>query len=185
MTRSVTTAVNSALIASNVPALLLVDLDFSSGHVRVNNSAVNFSWNGYTWLGLANLGGIEAIHENTALEMSGVKMTLSGIPSEMITHALAEYYQGRSCDIWFSPLDSNLVVLADPVKIFNGRIDTMSIQLGSTCSISLTAESRLTDWERPRVRRYTHEDQITEFPADRGLEYVSQMVEKTLSWGKT
>lgn len=185
MSRTLTTAVANALAADNVPALLLVDLDFSSGHVRVNNSAVTCSWDGETWLGLANLGSVEAIAEHAGLEMSGVRLTLTGIPSEMISIALGEHYQGRDCLIYLAPLSEDHVVLANPVLVFSGRIDTMEIALGDTAAITLTAESRLTDWERPRVRRYTHEDQIAEYPGDLGLEFVPQMAEKVLVWGRS
>jgi len=184
MTRTVTPAVAAALAGEVVPALLLIDLDFSSGHVRVNNSAVNFNWDGHDWLGLATLGSVDAVAEHSGLEMSGVSMVLTGIPSAMISVALGEHYQGRDCLIYLAPLNDSHVVLADPVLVFSGRIDTMEIALGDTAGITLTAESRLTDWERPRVRRYTHEDQIVEYPGDLGLEFVPQMVEKTLVWGR-
>lgn len=185
MSRTLTTAVSNALGGEVVPALLLVDLDFDSGHLYVNNSAVTFNWSGHDWLGLANLGSVEAIAEHSGLEMSGVRLTLTGIPSEMVSIALGEHYQGRACVIHLAPLDSAYTVLADPVQVFSGRIDTMEISLGDTASITLTAESRLTDWERPRVRRYTHEDQLAEHPADLGLEFVPQMAEKVLVWGRS
>jgi hypothetical protein len=185
MSRTLTTAVANALAGEVVPALLLVDLDFSSGHLYVNNSALTFAWNSQTWLGLANLGSVEAIAEHSGLEMSGVRLTLTGIPSEMISIALGEHYQGRACVIYLAPLSSDYAVLADPVQVFSGRIDTMEISLGDTASITLTAESRLTDWERPRVRRYTHEDQLAEHPGDLGLEFVPQMAEKVLVWGRS
>lgn len=185
MSRTLTTAVANALAGEVVPALLLVDLDFSSGHLYVNNSALTFAWNSQTWLGLANLGSVEAIAEHSGLEMSGVRLTLTGIPSEMISIALGEHYQGRACVIYLAPLSSDYAVLADPVQVFSGRIDTMEISLGETASITMTAESRLTDWERPRVRRYTHEDQLAEHPGDLGLEFVPQMAEKVLVWGRS
>lgn len=278
MSHTLTGPVETALASEVVPALLLIDLDFSSGAVRVNNSAVNFFWNRYPaptasqtftvdtgtdvltlsvadtrictgdavqftttttlpaplapattyymikttsatfkvaasiadaiagaaidltttgtgthtvqlynqlWLGLAHCGSVSAISETSGLEMTGVSMSLSGIPSAMITTALAEYYQGRDCNIWLAPLDANCAVLADPVLVFPGRIDTMSIELGDTASITLTAENKMADWNKSRVRRYTHEDQIAEYPSDLGLEFVPQMVEKVLVWGRS
>lgn len=185
MSRNLTTAVDEACAADHVPGLLLVELDFPSGFVRANTSAITFEWDSHTWYGVGNVGSVDAIVEHSDLQMTGVSLTLTGIPSEMVARVLGEHYQGRSCRMWFAPLDDNYIVLADPVLVFSGRMDTPDIQLGETASISLTAESRLTDWERPRVRRYTNEDQLSEYPGDRGLEYVAQMVEKTLVWGRT
>lgn len=185
MSRTVTTAVSNALAAEVVPCLLLVELDWPSGFVRVNNSAVTFSWAGETWLGLENLGSVDVITENADMEMSGVTLTLTGIPPDMISRVLGEHYQGRDCKIWMAPLSADYAVLADPVLVFPGRIDAAVISLGDTASIKITAENKMADWERARVRRYTHEDQIAEYPTDKGLEFVPQMVEKVLIWGRT
>lgn len=183
--RDLTPGVSGAVQDGHVPALLLVELDFPSGFVRANTSAVNLEWDSHTWYGVGNVGGVDVIAEHSDLQMTGVSLSLTGIPSEMIARVMGEHYQGRSCKLWFAPLDDNYIVLADPVLVFSGRIDASDIQLGDTAAISVTAESRLTDWERPRVRRYTNEDQLAEYPGDRGLEYVAQMVEKTLVWGRT
>lgn len=185
MSRITTAGVDAAHAAANVPTLILVELDFPSGFVRVNNSAVNFEWSGHTWLGLAELGSIDGVTEHSDLQMTGVSLTLTGIPPEMISRVLGEQYQGRSCQVWQSPLSEAYQILANPVLIFSGRMDSCDIAIGDTAVVSLTAESRLTDWERPRVRRYTHEDQLAEYPGDKGLEFVPQMVEKTLVWGRS
>lgn len=185
MSRTLTTAVNAALASDNVPGLLLVELDFASGALRVNNSAVTLPWNGHDWLGAGNLGTVETVTEHSDLQMTGIAMQLTGIPPTMISRVLGEQYQGRSCTVWFAPMNADYIVLADPVIIFIGRLDACDIALGETATVTLSAESRLTDWERPRVRRYTHEDQLAEYAGDKGLEFVPQMVEKTLVWGRS
>ena len=52
-----------------------------------------------------------------------------------------------------------------------------------SASITLTAESRMIDLNRPRVRRYTPEDQKIDYPNDKGLDYVSSLQEAEISWG--
>lgn len=185
MSRDLTPDVSAAVQDGYVPALMMVELDFPSGVLRANTSCVTFDWDGHVWYGLGQLGSIDPVPEFSDLQMTGVSLSLTGIPSDMVSRVMGEHYQGRSCKLWFAPLDSDYRVLADPVLVFSGRMDTPDIQLGETASISLTAESRLTDWERPRIRRYTNEDQLAEYPGDRGLEFVAQMVEKTLVWGRT
>ena len=61
----------------------------------------------------------------------------------------------------------------------------MNIEAGETATISISVESRLVDWERPRVHRYTNADQQIAYPGDKGLEFVAQMVEKELVWGRS
>jgi hypothetical protein len=75
-------------------------------------------------------------------------------------------------------------LIADPMLVFQGLIDQMSITMGETATISLTAENRLIRWERPNVRRWTNEDQQKAFPGDKGLEFVAQTAEKEILWGR-
>ena len=182
--RDVTVSVETVLGSSNVPMLALVELDFSSGFVRATNAGYDIQWNGYTWIGLGQVGGISQIQEGRELEMHGCALTLSGIPSEYISLAMSDEYQGRNATIYTALLDEDHQIIADPIITFKGRMDTMRIAMGQTATIELSIESMLTDWERPRVRRYNHEDQISEYPNDKGFEFVAQMAEKELVWGR-
>jgi hypothetical protein len=48
----------------------------------------------------------------------------------------------------------------------------------------LTAESRLIDLERSRERRYTSEDQKIDYPNDKGLEFIADLQDKEIVWGR-
>jgi hypothetical protein len=183
MSRTVTPAVDAALSAGHVPLVVLVEMDFPSQFLRLNNSAVNINWNGYDWLGVGRLGSIDPVKEGADLQARGLAMRISGIDPASIALALGTQYQGRSCKVWAAPLTTDHAVLADPVLIFWGRMDTMDLDVGATATITVNAESRLADWDRPRVRRYNHEDQQIDYPGDKGFEFVPQMVEKELRWG--
>lgn len=182
--RDLTIAAKNAFSQLNFPSLVLVELDFADGVVRLCNAGYTFTWNGNEWLGIGTLGSIEAISEGLALQMYGCALTLSGVPPEMVSEALSQNYQGRSATIWLAPLTTDYAFIADPVIVFKGRMDTMDIEMGTTATISLTVESRLVDWERPRVRRFNDQDQQSEYPGDRGFRYVDQMLSKDLPWGR-
>lgn len=191
MSRSVGAAVEAVLDSGNVPLVLFVELDFGSGFVRVTNAPYNFTWNGFSWLGLGRAGGIDALSEGAGLQARGAALQLSGVPvsgegeSEYIAIALDEHYQGRDLRIWAAVLDDQFRIVGDPKLVFLGRIDNMDITVGTTATIVLAAESRLADLERPRVRRYNDADQQAEYPGDLGLQYAEQMVEKALMWGRS
>lgn len=190
MSRSLGAAMQSAMESGNVPLLLFVELDFGSGFVRVTNSPYSFTWNGSTWIGLGAMGGIEALPEGATLEARGVALRLAGVPldgegdSELIAIALGEHYQGRDCRIWVAALDDQYAIVGNPKLIFLGRMDNMEIEVGQAAAITLHAESRLADLERPRIRRYNGGDQKAEYPDDLGLDYAEQMVETNLIWGR-
>jgi hypothetical protein len=182
-TRTLTPAVDGAMAAGHVPLLVFVLMDFPSGMLRVNNSGVTIPWDGHDWLGVGRLGGIGAIEEGATLEARGLQLAISGVPPENIAIALGQSYQGRDCKVWAAPLTEGHAVLSDPALVFWGRMDTMDIDLGETATITVSAESRLADWNRPRVRRYNHEDQQIDFAGDLFFDQGPQMVEKELRWG--
>lgn len=182
--RTLTTAAKNAFSAINFPALILVELDFVDGFVRLTNAGYTFTWGGFDWLGIGTLGSISAISEGSALQMYGCSLTLSGIPPEIIATAFSQGYQGRGAVVRLAPLNTDYSFIADPVVVFKGRMDTMDIEVGSSATVTLSVESRLTDWERPRIRRYNNEDQKTEYPNDLGFQFVDQMIEKDLKWGR-
>jgi hypothetical protein len=67
---------------------------------------------------------------------------------------------------------ANGVVIATPSIIFRGRMDQMDISIGSTAQVSVKLENRLTDWERPRIRRYMDADQRRRDPNDGSFRFV-------------
>ena len=130
---------------------------------------------------------------------------MSGVPSELLSLALQEKYQGRELTLFFGITDQNrsfillengsFVLLQDgerilqqagePAIVFKGYIDQMTIDENPKASkISLSVESRLIDLERSRVRRYTNQDQKTRFPNDRGLEFLEDLQDKQFKWGR-
>lgn len=184
MSRSLTGAVQTALEQMNLTLCMFVRLTFDSGTVYVTSLAYAIDWDGHTWLGLGNLGSISEVTEGENIEAYRVVLTLSGINTALMSAMLSEQYQGRAVSIWMGGLDVDHQIIADPVLVFNGRMDTPEIEVGETATIKLSCEGRLADLDRPRVARYTHEDQIARYPADLGLQFVPQMVEKPLYWGQ-
>lgn len=181
--KSTTSAQDAALQASNVPMAVFVDLDFASGHLYVCNAAYSITWGGHTWLGAAGIGAIEEISETSSTQPTGIRMTLSGVDPAKISIALAEAYQGRACTVYYALLDSSYQVIDTPVTVFRGRMDVMDVDIGETATITLTATSRLADWNYAAIRRFNHEDQIADYPTDKFFEYVTQMVDKQILWG--
>lgn len=184
MARSVTSALNTELNATELEPFFLIDLGFDSGALYFWTGNRTLSWNSNDYLGGGNLIGISSVTETSDLRAAGINLTLSGFPSALLSIALSETYQGRSVKIRFGAFSSGAVV-ADPYIVFDGRMDVMSIdEAGEGASISLSAESRLIDLERPRVRRYTPEDQKIIDPNDTGLDYVPVIQDASIHWGR-
>ena len=185
MTRGLTSAAQTATDSAQVVTIALVYMDFSSGALYLNSSPYNLTWNGYEWLGTGDLGSISAITEEGAPKANGIQLEINGIDTSNLYLALNEHYQGRKCQVYVGFLNvTDHSLIADPILVFDGRMDVMHIAHGKTGSISVTAESRLADWDRPRIRRYSHEDQISRYPGDLGLSFVEEITDKEIIWGR-
>lgn len=184
--RALNTAQQSAVDAGIVRPVFMARLDFVSGIVAVHSAVGTIGWGGDDYLGVGQYGGISTVGEGAELERRTVTLTLTGIPGntpDLIPVAMSENYQGRDARIYLGLLDEDYQLIGDPRLTFRGRMDTCSIQIGQTASVSCTVENRLADWDRARITRYTNQDQQAQYPGDLGLEYVSQMTDLELRWG--
>lgn len=160
---------------------------------------------GTSWVGTGNLLNISAIEETSELAVKGATLTLSGVPSEVLSLALSEPYQGRVCNIYFGTFSqgsilqesSSYILLQDGSRInlettdkdfseiFSGYMDQMNIEeSGETSTIQLLVENKLVDLERARVSRFTSGYQKSIYAGDLGLDFVEDLQDKQISWGR-
>ena len=189
MSRGITTAFKNAITSQVVRPFLAVELEFSTGTLRF--------WNGYgditmtaggssnTFTGLGDLLGVSPISESDQIEAIGASLSLTGIKSSFISTALTGNYTNRNASIFFGVFDTSKNVIADVYTLFKGKMDIMKIDEGSeSATITLNLENRLIVLDRPLNRRFTHEDQQERFSGDLGLEFVPDLQDKEIIWGK-
>lgn len=185
MSRTLTSAMQNAATADLVRPIFLVQMAFPTANLNMWSGIGDLTVGGVDYIGAGNLLSVGDISESTELQANGIRLSLSGISGALITKARDEDYQGRELKILLGAMDSSNSMIADPVVMFSGFMDTMTINdAGETAIISVTAENRLIEFEKTRVRRYTAEDQKIDFPNDKGLEYVAEMAEKEIVWGR-
>ncbi len=160
---------------------------------------------GTEWIGLGQLLSISSIEETSEMAVKGATITLSGIPSELLSLALGTPYQGRVAKIYFGTFlrDSllqetgNYILLEGGGRInlesmskgfnelFSGYMDQMNIEeSGETSSIELAVENKLIDLERARVARFTSGYQKSIYPDDDGLNFIEDLQDKKIPWGR-
>jgi len=183
LTRTITGATKTASEADQFSPILFLELDFTSGFIRLNSTVSDFTFLSNVFTGVGDLGEISTVSEKGDIESTSITVGLTGVPSTFISTALNEDYQGRSGKLWLGFIDSAGVLIVDPTLIFSGRMDTMPIVIGGNDNkVQITIESRLSDLFRPRIRRYNNADQQERYTGDKGMEFVEQMVEKELIW---
>jgi hypothetical protein len=160
---------------------------------------------GTQWVGLGQMLNISSIEETSEIAVKGATLTLSGVPSEVLSLALSEPYQGRVCNIYFGTFvqgsllqesasyillqDGSRINLEDQSKtfseLFSGYMDQMNIEeSGETSTIQLLVENKLIDLERARVARFTSGYQKSIYAGDLGFDFVEDLQDKQISWGK-
>ena len=162
-------------------------------------------YQGVSWYGSGALLQVDSIEETTEISAKGASVTLSGIPSEVLSLALTEPYQGREAKIYFGPFSKGLlqqesedyILLEDGSRIslesgttnlseiFVGYMDQMNIEeTPDVCTIQLALENKLIDLERTRVARFTSAYQKSLYPNDLGLDFVESLQDKDIVWGR-
>lgn len=174
----------AAFAASEGKVACFVQFNFDSGVQRYSTLPYNVVWNDELWQGVGALADVSEIRETEALIATGIKITLAGLSPSIVQIALSENVQGRTAGVWFVALDDYNQPLDNTAPIeFEGKVDVPPIGIvEGRATITVNIESRLADFARPKVRRYTDADQQARYPGDRFFEFVPQMVEKELTW---
>lgn len=160
-----------------------IEIRHQSGGTCVVDNVSMFQTEVYQ--GLGDLLSIGQIKESTDLQANGTNISLSGIKQSIITVARDEDYQGKKGTIRLGAMNEQAEVITNPVNIFSGFMDVMTItDSGVKSTINVTLENKLIAFERKYVRRYTDNDQKIEYPTDDGFEYVASIQDTEIVWGK-
>jgi hypothetical protein len=185
MSRLLSSGVQSAVSGTEVSPILLFEGDFASGTLNIWSGFGDLTWDSATWTGAGTLFSVSAIEETSDVSAKGASITLSGIPSDMISLVLSDIRQNALGRVYLGFLDASGDIIVDPYMIFEGRLDIPALQEnGETSIITISYESRLIDLQRTRESRYTNEDQQREFPGDLAFEFVPNLQEISINWGR-
>lgn len=213
MARSILDEIVVAAAKKAVAPFFAVDLEFDSpNELRFWSGIGDLTVGGATYTGAGNMLNVSEVRESSDLAANGATLTLSGIPSSLISLALDEPYQGRVARINFGLLDYDLledalllkedgdyILLEDGNRIditvsqvanffnlFSGYMDQMNIvESGDTATIALSIENKLIDLERPRSRRYTDQSQQSRYSGDVAFEFVNRLQSEEIEWTVT
>jgi len=179
--RDVPSNIYEALNSPEIEVFFAIDLNFDSGSLNLWTGLGELEANGNTYVGTGQLLSISSVEETAEIAAKGAELSLSGIPSTLVSLALTEPYQGRVCTIYFGVVsDTNFLT-----EIFTGIMDKMDIQEGAeTSTITLAVENKLVDLERSRAIRFTSAYQKSIYPGDKGFDFVEDLQDKKLVWGR-
>lgn len=185
MSRDITAATETASSSDTVNAAYIVEMEFDAGTVRLWSGIGSLSWDGQSWDGVGELGGISSIQEEAGAVSTGISLELSFNDTDILDDILNEDYQGRSVRVWLAFFDNSMAIVDDPVQVFGGLMDSAETSLGrESASVRLNCESWLRVLERKTSRMRTDQDQDRRYSGDRGFEHVPQIQDKPIIWGR-
>ena len=159
---------------------------FDSGTQYATDAFTDVAWNGNTYLALGSFLEYSGVDESTELQVSNAVFTLTGVDQSLIAITLGENVIDRRVTLHKGMLNSSMILIVDPVPIFDGRMDSQIIAedpITGKATIALPATNHWVDFERIPGRHTNHEEQQLWFPGDLGFEFVSQL-NREITWGR-
>jgi len=198
MPRTLTPAMVTALCSPTKRVALLCQMQFGDNTVACWSGIGPLTWNSITFTGVGGLASVSTISEDSTVEAQSVSISLTGIPSTLMSEILYEVRVLGTVSIWLALFDNTGTLISTPVCSYQGKMDVPSIEdNGQTCTVSISLENVLVDLNRPCFRRYTNDDQQIDLAAtltrlslspttvDTGFRFVPGVQELISFWGKS
>jgi len=195
MSKLIDTLVQASIDSKNYAGVLLARFEFLSpaGYLRCANTYQNIYWDEGAgeeeYLGVGNLADISVAPETNELGATVVTFTLSGIPQNIINESFDNNYRNQPVYLYYGTLDKDTYAVeggaTGPILVFAGLMDYSVIDYGQQATVSISATSRLTDWERIKGGTFSHYYQRNYVdPSDQGFKYIVALQNKDVSWGR-
>ena len=167
MARTLTTAVSNHLATNDIRPIHLLSIGFSTPVNLTDNSfdlTSSISGSSKTYTASPFLISVPEFEEQT------------DVLNENIVNDTVELFRGF--------LDSNNALIADPILLYSGNIDTFQIEESTnSSSVNLAVVSHWADFEKKSGRQTNNNSQQRFFSTDVGMDFASQTV-LDIKWGR-
>ena len=180
MSRTVASSLIAAWAGDTAQPYFAVEFALDSGMLRFWSGYGERTIEGQTFLGAGQLIGITGLEEVADLAAAGITVTLNGLPSEIVSAALQEPYQRRTCRVYFGDRS-----VPDVINAFSGKLSKMSIEdSAGSGTISVLVDSKLVEADKASNRRYTSESQKSRHNGDTFFDWTAGLQDADIVWGR-
>lgn len=169
-----------------VTVITFVKMEFAAQTVYVHNGIGTYTWGGFDWLGVGSLGSVSTLEEGSEVSPYSITLTLSALDATLSGQALNEDYFMRPVTVYVGVLSADDELLNDPLPMWAGFMDVMSITAGQEGSsgdqIVVTCESELAAFDRSANLRYTNQTQQRLYPSDTFFEFMPKIENLKIKW---
>jgi hypothetical protein len=183
--RSVTSGMQTALVADVVRPCLLAKLETTGSTIYLNSINKSITFDGQTWLGNGWLRPFAGLGEGTDLTPAGCEIRLGGIDSTTVSTLLGTLNRSKTGTLYLGLLDASYALIADPFVIFKGRFDSVEFnEEEDSATAAVKYESQLIRAKESNEFRYTDQSQQALFAGDLGFQYSAKVADWSGFWGK-
>ena len=184
--QGVDTSIQDRLGADHQFLFFAVRAQFDTETIRLWTGADSLLIDGESYEGAGTLLSVGDIEDTMEVKSTNLTVSLSGMDTTVMNLALSEDLQNRKIKLYMGYLMGGANESAGEIVMFSGRMTNVAIsddaENGST--ISIAAENRLVDLNRPSNLRYTNASQQIINSTDTGFKYVQAIQGKELLWGR-
>ena len=186
MVRTLTTSVKNELLTNEIRPVHLLTIGFGSPVNLTDNSfdlTSSVSGSSVTYTSSSFLVSTPTFKEETDLSKTSLQIALSGADQTFISTCLNENIVNDSVDIFRGLLDSNNALIADPILLYSGNLETFQInETVNESTVLLTVVSHWADFSKKSGRQTNNNSQQRFFSTDVGFDFSSQTV-SDIKWG--
>ena len=187
MARTLTTAVKNELLTNQIRPVHLLTIGFSTPVNLTDNSfdlTSSISGSSKTYTASPFLVSVPTFTEETDVTKTSLNIDLSGADQTFISTCLNENIVNDSVEIFRGLLNSTNSLIADPLLLYSGNIETFQISESQTDSnVTLTIVSHWADFDKKSGRQTNNNSQQRFFSSDVGMDFASQTV-LDIKWGR-
>ena len=187
MARTLTTAVKNELLTGQIRPIHLIEIGFSTPVYLTDNGfdlTSSISGTSRTYTASPFLVGGSSFEEQVDITKTTLSLSLSGADTTFISTVLNENVVNDTVEIYRGLLDSNNSIIADPILLYSGNIDTFEISETETKSnVKLVIVSHWADFDKKSGRKTNNASQQRFFSTDVGMNFSSETV-LDIKWGR-
>jgi len=187
MARTLTTALKNELLTGEIRPVHLIEIGFSTP-VYITDCGFDLtssiSGTSRTYTASPFLVGGSSFEEQVDITKTSLSLSLSGADQTFISTVLNENVVNDTVEIYRGLLNSSNSIIADPILLYSGNIDTFEIAETETQSnVKLIIVSHWADFDKKSGRKTNNASQQRFFSTDVGMDYSSETV-LDIKWGR-
>lgn len=189
MPRDLPSLVKTEIAKNAVTFADLVELHFPTVQ-RLTNAQISIvtttatTTPAQTYTSNGKLLSFDLVQETGEAKVNNINISLSGCSSTFTDLFLNNAYIDKRVVIYRVFLDSQLQIIDSPVMMFDGEIQSFTInETGDTSTVIVQSASVFYDFEKMNGRRTNETSQKGYFPADKGMKFSAVTLED-IKWGK-